>query len=246
MIAGLSVMLALLAAHPQTPPVRVLFIGNSLTAANDLPAMIEAIAASAGLDGRVATHAVTRNDFGLPEHWDQGDARRAIRRGGWTHVVLQQGPSSLPESRVVLRDYAKRFAAEARAAGATVVFYGVWPPRSRLSFLDAVTGSYAAAAADVRGALVPVGDGWRRAWARIPSLALYGPDDFHPSRIGTFLGALMFFEYLTGRPLSDVPNPSASKQRALQHILLTDAEFDALKAAAAEANAAAAHPAASR
>ena len=109
----------------------------------------KAIAASAGLDGRVTTHAVTRDGFGLPEHWDQGDARRAIRRGGWTHVVLQQGPSSLPESRVVLRDYAKRFAAESRAAGAAVVFYGVWPPRSRLSFLDAVTGSYAAAAADV-------------------------------------------------------------------------------------------------
>ena len=59
--------------------LKLLFIGNSLTAANDLPAILESM-------GRGA----------------DGEARRAIARGGWSFVILQQGPSALPESRVLL------------------------------------------------------------------------------------------------------------------------------------------------
>ena len=177
------------------PQARVLFIGNSLTYVNDLPSMIEAIA---GGPSRVDSDTVAYPDFGLEEHWRHGGALRAIRRGGWTHVVLQQGPSSLPESRRVLVQYARRFAPEIRKAGAEMVMYGVWPGADRLAYLDAVTASYAAAATETGATLVAVGEGWRAAWAADPSLQLYGPDGFHPSPLGTYLGALMFAEQLTG------------------------------------------------
>lgn len=179
----------------QPAALRVLFIGNSLTYANDLPAMVEAVA---GVRPRVDCESVAYPDFGLEEHWRHGEALRAIRRGGWTHVVLQQGPSSLPESRRVLVQYARRFAPEIRKTGASVVMYGVWPGSDRLAFLDAVTASYAEAAKEVNGAIVAVGDGWKAAWAIEPSLPLYGPDRFHPSPLGTYLAALMFVEHLTG------------------------------------------------
>lgn len=110
---ALALVLAVTAAaqiapggHP--PRARVLFIGNSLTCANDLPAMIEAIAADAGLAGRVTVRAVAQPDFGLEEHWDDGGALRAIERERWTLVVLQQGPTSLPASQTVLRGYTKK------------------------------------------------------------------------------------------------------------------------------------------
>ena len=186
------------------PRARVLFIGNSLTYVNDLPSMIEAIA---GGPSRVDCESVAYPDFGLEEHWRHGGALRAIRRGGWTHVVLQQGPSSQPESRRILVQYARRFAPEIRKAGATVVMYGVWPGADRLAYIDAVTASYVEAATAVGGTVVPVGDGWKAAWAIEPSLALYGTDGFHPSPLGTYLGALMFAEQLTGtRP----PVPTAA------------------------------------
>src|SRR5688500_11489021 len=100
---------------------RVLFIGNSLTFANDLPAMIEAVADAAGARGSVMCATVAYPNFGLQEHWEQGDARRMIRRKGWTHVVLQQGPTSLLESRRILIEYGRKFASEIRSAGAAVV-----------------------------------------------------------------------------------------------------------------------------
>jgi hypothetical protein len=244
---ALAVVLAVTAAAQNAPDgrpprARVLFIGNSLTYANDLPAMIEAIAADAGLGGRVTVRAVAQPDFGLEEHWNGGGALRAIERERWTLVVLQQGPTSLPASQAVLREYTKKFAYEIRKNGAKVALYGVWPPAARSAFFGSVTESYARAADDVGGTLVAVGEGWRAAWRRDPSLPLYGRDGFHPSPMGTYLGALMFFQQLTGRSPVGLPAPSDSKSGLLRGLRLTPAQLTILQEAAAEANAAARHP----
>jgi len=220
------------------PSARVLFIGNSLTAANNLPAMIEAVAAQAGLKGRLTCRAVAIPNFGLQEHWDQGEALRAIKNGTrWTHVVLQQGPTSMPESRLLLREFAKKFAFEITASGAKVVIYSPWTPRDRLEFMDAVLESHRLAAEDVRGMLVPVGEGWRAAWRVDPSLTLYGPDGFHPSPAGSYVAALMFFQKLCGRSPAGLPNPATSKDKVLRDIRIDAARLGILQQAAAEANA---------
>ena len=222
------------AAQTGIARARVLFVGNSLTSQNDLPAMLEALATQAGAS--ITCSAVARANYSLEDHWKDGAALRALRRERWTHIVLQQGPSSLPDSQASLRDYAARFAAEARQVHAAVVLYGVWPPKARSGFFDAVTGSYARAAEDVGGALVPVGEGWRAAWRRDPSLALYAADDFHPSSIGTYMAALMFLQRLTGRSPVGLPPPGESRNRVLGDIRLDTAQLAVLQSAAAEAN----------
>jgi hypothetical protein len=220
------------------PAARVLFIGNSLTAANNLPGMIEAVTAQAGLKGRITCRAVAIPNFGLQEHWDRGEALRAIKNGThWTHVVLQQGPTSMPDSRLLLREFAKKFAFEITASGAKVVIYSPWTPRDRLEFMNAVLESHRLAAEGVGGMLVPVGEGWRAAWRVDPSLALYGPDDFHPSPAGSYVAALMFFQKLSGRSPEGLPNPAQSKDKALRHITLDAAQLRILQHSAAEANA---------
>jgi hypothetical protein len=175
----------------------LLFVGNSLTAANDLPAMVEAMGKASGI--AIRAERVAKPDYGLAEHWQDGDARRAIARGGWTLVILQQGPSALPESRVILHDYARRFDREIRRAKGTPAFYAVWPAAARRGDFDRVHESYAGAAALVDGVLLPAGEAWRAAWRRDPGLALYGPDGFHPSKLGTYVAALVIFRGVTGR-----------------------------------------------
>lgn len=183
------------AAAPGPPPIpaRVLFIGNSLTYANDLPAMVASLSR-----GTISTGMVAFPDYSLEDHWRRGDAVRAIRKGGWTHVVLQQGPSSLPESRRLLVRDATRFAREIRKTGADVVLYGVWPPSERRGAFRAVTDSYAEAATATNGALVAVGQGWQAVWSVDEALPLYGPDGFHPSPLGTYVAALMLVAHVTG------------------------------------------------
>jgi hypothetical protein len=186
--------------------LRVLFIGNSLTAANDLPGTVESLSRARG-DLTLEATAITASNFSLEDHWNQGSARATVAKGNWSFVVLQQGPSALPESRVLLREYARRFAGEARKTGARTALYMVWPSKARARDFDAVSESYGLAARDVDGVLIPAGDAWREVWRRDPETTLYGSDDFHPSALGSYVAALTIWRALSGTSVVGLPGP---------------------------------------
>ena len=190
------------------PPLHVLFIGNSLTYFNDLPAMFTALAAAAG-ESRPFVRAVTAPGVSLEDQWNAGDAKKAIAVGGWDYVVLQQGPSASPEGTLLLRTYSRRFAELIRAGGARPVLYMVWPSVARRDDFDGVALSYRDAARDVRGLLCPAGEAWRAAWKRDPKLELYSPDGLHPTPAGTYLAALTFVAVLYGRSPVGLPGKLA-------------------------------------
>ena len=183
---------------------RVLFIGNSLTHTNDLPAMVRVLAESAGTP--LVTGMIAPGGVSLEDHWADRDTRAAVASGRWDVVVLQQGPSALPSSRANLVEYAVKWATAIRAAGATPVVYMPWPESYRMSAFDSVSRSYREAAEAANAALVPGGDAWQAVWRRDPSLALYGGDGFHPSPLGTYVVAVAAWSRLTGRPASEAPS----------------------------------------
>ncbi len=177
--------------------VRLLFVGNSLTYTNDVPAMVGWMLEEAGVEvGRIAS--VAFPNFGLQDHWESSAARSLIAEGGWSVVVLQQGPSAT-EGRPSLLDYSQRFSAEIRRGGARPALYMVWPSPARFFDFDGVSNSYATAAEMADGLLYPAGEAWRAAWRGDPNLALYGPDQFHPSPMGSYLAALVMFEQIAGK-----------------------------------------------
>lgn len=212
----MAVLLAVLALlQLSSPPARILFIGNSLTYGNDLPAMVCTLARATGR--QVTCEAVAKPDYSLEDHWNDRDARRAIARG-WDVVVLQQGPSALPESRALLVEYVKRFDGEIRKTGARTAIYMVWPSRTRRGDFDGVSRSYAAAAKAVDAVLIPAGDAWRAAWAIDGKLPLYGADGFHPSPIGSYLASLVIYRQLFGvaAPATPVLGGAAGAADVLQ------------------------------
>jgi hypothetical protein len=201
------------ASAQPAPVTRILFIGNSLTYTNDLPSMVCALAHAAGRNA--VCESVTKPGYSLEDHWNERDARRAVARG-WDIVVLQQGPSALDESRVLLVEYAKRFEREIRQAGARPALYMVWPSEARRRDFDGVSRSYTAAARAVNGQLLPVGDAWREAWAIDASLAFYSDDGLHPSPLGSALAAIVTFEQLFEEPLPALAFPGVTPaQRAV-------------------------------
>jgi hypothetical protein len=193
--------------------MHVLFIGNSLTAYNGLPGLVEAVA-SAGGKVSVETAAVTINNFSLEDHWNSGPARQAIAARRWDVVVLQQGPSALPESQASLREYVKRFDAAIKRARARTALYMVWPSKTRFSDMNGVVASHANAAASVGAMLLPAGLAWQMALEREPELPLYGADQFHPSELGSYLAALVIYEGLTG-------HTTGGQRPAMHHRTLT-------------------------
>lgn len=195
---------ALFLLQPATPaPTRILFIGNSLTYQNDLPGMVCQLARAAGR--RAVCESLALPDYGLEQHWQSGQARALIAEARWDVVVLQQGPSALPESRRILVDYTRRFDAEIKKAGARTAIYMVWPSRQRRGDFSGVSQSYGAAARAVEATLLPVGDAWRAAWAVDRDLPLYGTDGFHPSGAGSYLAALVIYRHLMAQPAPATP-----------------------------------------
>ena len=212
-VAALVVVLGCSAHAQPAATIHVLFIGNSLTSANDLPSMLETLSRTAG-GPRIDCKSVAFPNYSLEDHWNRGDAAKAIARGGWQTVILQQGPSALPESQVLLREYTRKFDARIRRAGAKTALYMVWPFSTRGDF-DGVKASYQAAARDVGGLFLPVGEAWRAVWRRDAKISLYGPDGFHPTPEGTYLAALVIYQRLTGTlPAAPPPSMAIAPDRA--------------------------------
>ncbi len=183
--------------------LRVLFLGNSLTYANEIPLIVQALARSAGQE--LYVESITYPNFNLEDQWNQGDALRALDTKKWDYVVMQQGPSSLIENREDMRKWAKQFAPRIKKAGARPAMYMVWPDKSRMAYFDDVREAYSLTASDIKGMFIPAGEAWRAAWKRDPGAPLYSYDDFHPSVAGSYTSALSIYGMLYNRPLQGLP-----------------------------------------
>lgn len=207
----------------------LLFIGNSLTYSNDLPALVQALAA---LDGRrLDVTDISRPDYSLEDHL-RTRARGEIARRRWRAVIYQQGPSAAPESRVLLRQWSAELAELARDAGATPAIYMVWPALARDGDFVRVIESYRLAAHDANATLLPVGEAWLLARGREGCPTLYGGDGFHPSPAGSYLAALVIYARLFGRDPRGLP--SRLVLRSGKILALDPAHAIALQQAASE------------
>jgi hypothetical protein len=226
--AVLIVLLACVAAGgagAQQRHLSVLFVGNSLTATNDLPATVAAIARGVGHTS-INVQMVAPGGYALEDHWANGAALAALRSSRFDVVVLQQGPSSLPESRVNLIEWTKRWADEARAHGTRPALLTVWPERERFSVFADVVRNHRDAARGASALLLPAGQAWRNAFRRRPAIRLYGPDAFHPSPLGTYLAALVAYTGMTGELPRTLPPAGGVKPTGETAVLLRAATAD--------------------
>lgn len=174
----------------------VLFVGNSHTYVHDVPGLVEALAHLAG-DSEFEAHHISAPDFALIDHLALGQAQRALTESQWRWVVLQQGPSAVPENQPLLEAWTRDFEPYIRGAGAEPVLYQIWPMQSRRFDADAALTSYWNAAYAVNGILAPAGDAFTASLAANPAIPVYDADGLHASLYGAYLSALVILERLT-------------------------------------------------
>ena len=115
-------------AKSDKPAVRVLFVGNSLTYFNDMPAMIRELAAAGGQLPFVSVQE-TPGGCTLEQHWASGRAVRLLDEARWNYVVLQEQSQRPSWSKLRARQmypYARLFCTRIREAGANPVFFLTW------------------------------------------------------------------------------------------------------------------------
>lgn len=183
-------------ASPGTAPLQVLFIGNSYTYVNNLPAMLSTMADSRESPRSVRTKMVVAPAATLQLLWEKGEAVNAIRETKWDFVVLQEQsvlPTVEPER---MRTYARKFDDVIRGSGARTILFLTWARRGKPAMQPELDSAYLNLARDLKSLVAPVGPAWQIALATEPSIHLYMEDGSHPTTLGTYLAACTFFRVI--------------------------------------------------
>jgi len=198
--------------------LRILFVGNSLTYANNLPGLVQMIGTEAGMS--ISTQSIAFGNFSLEDHWGAG-LEAKITDADPDLVVMQQGPSSLPQNQVHLRTWAGVLSRAIRATDAEPAMLMIWPSLAREFAFPDVMNSYRNAAAAVDGRFFPAGEAFRRSFAD-HGLGPYGRDNFHPSQFGSIITALTIVRSLKPDLLADLPGEIESTDPAVPSMALNE------------------------
>jgi hypothetical protein len=170
--------------------VRILFVGNSFTARNNLPGLLKGLAGARGID--LEHKLISAGGASLRQHLNAGKALEAISTGGFDTVVLQE-QSTLPiKSPARFRESARDFHTAISQAGAGTALYQTWARRNAPETQQALTDAYAGSAVELGATLVPVGMVWERFLSQYDEPVLHDVDNSHPALAGSYLAACVF------------------------------------------------------
>ncbi len=213
------VMLSLISVTKKvnSQPVRVLFLGNSYTAANNLPELVANLASSGGYS--IFVNKNTPGGYTLA-HPDNGHLYNAtsltlIEQGNWDYVVLQE-QSQFP----VIDYYRNNFTypgayqldsiiREKNECGKTL-FYMTWgrkyggeqcidtscsiPFTDYAHMQDSLASAYMNMSNGLETPVSPVGLAWKKSIVEYGDpIELFSSDGSHPSMAGSYLAACTFY-----------------------------------------------------
>jgi len=209
-IASILWLLAVLsaqAAAPTTPtapqtPSRVIFVGNSLTRNNDLPATVRALARSLDPIDRLETLAIAVPGAYLHEH-EAALTRSLSQPPRWDAVVLQgysdEPLEANPQAAERFRASVRRLDRIVRGTGARTLLFSTWGYRLAFGMTDKIAKAYGVMGAELGAQVVPVGLAFDRAESEARLVTLIERDGKHPTLAGTYLAACVFYASLYGR-----------------------------------------------
>ena len=215
--AALPASLALLfaAAAAAVPPagtaarpdaaVRVLFIGNSYTYVNNVPALLEAVAVQSG-GPAIETDMLVAPGAKLVDFVEAGAVLERLEDEAWDVVVLQElgghlaclstGQRPLPTECSESIASHRKLAKAARRNGARILLFGTWSMTENVQ--GVVSRSSRRVASMIDAKLVDVGWMLERARRANPALELFHPDR-HLKPAGSVLAAIALWQAITGR-----------------------------------------------
>lgn len=200
-------------ARSDRPGMRVLFVGNSFTFKNSLPGLVHDLAA--GDPGATPIFSV---EYAAPgwslRQADKDDGLdKLLHEVHWDVVVIQEKSwlLSFPEEQWRRETYpaARDLHDKISAVGARTVLFMTWgyvrgdrwhEPHDTYAAMQArLADGYSKLGSELGVQVAPAGLAWAEALRREPRLDLWADDGKHPSRLGSYLAACVFYAILSGR-----------------------------------------------
>lgn len=163
--------------------INILFIGNSLTYTNNLPQIVEKVAAEKG--SLFKTKIIAKPNYALIDHWREGEIKKEIEENNYDFVIIQQGPSSQEEGRNMLINDGKKLKKFCEKYGSKLCYFMVWPSQTYYYTYAGVIKNYSDAASENDAILLPVGEVWKKHFDDTQNFDYYSEDGFHPSMKGS-------------------------------------------------------------
>ena len=177
-------------AHVTDKSIDVLFVGNSLTYANDLPGLLENLAMEKGF--MVNTQMIAKPNYALSDHLAEGQIQSLLNYR-FDYMIVQQGPSSQEEGRLMLLDACSEMKKLCDQHGTKLMVFMVWPAYANYTTFEGVIQNYTEAAKKTNAILIPAGSKWKEITDK-KDLSYYDSDLFHPSKKGSKMVADLIYE----------------------------------------------------
>lgn len=197
------------------PECRILFIGNSYTYYNEMPAIFEALASKAGRS--VSVERVTKGGWTLEKQADPNDevgARVAEKLskenyGAYDYVILQEQSHRPITNAPSFYDATRNLVERVRAIGATPILYATWGRKTGSETLTTyhltnetmtykLAAAYSAIGEELGVTVSFVGLAFYDVYTTNPLIELYNKDCSHPSWEGSYLAAATLFATVFG------------------------------------------------
>lgn len=193
--------------------VRVLFVGNSFTFYNSMPALVHQLAAADEGAPPLFVAEYTRGGWTLEEASRDDGLASLLQETRWDVVVVQEQSQLLSfpaeQRRQETYPFARALQRRISSAGGKTVLFMTWgyrdgdpgnyPGDTFAAMERRLAEGYSELGADLSAPVAPVGLAWEEALQREPALDLWDGDGEHPNAAGSYLAACVFYAMLSGR-----------------------------------------------
>lgn len=242
-----SLILCMLAAQShaadKNDSIRVLWIGNSYTYVNDLPAIVKSIAATKKWN--ISNTRILKGGEQFSGHLKNARLTELLKKEKWDYVIMQEQSSnpSLSSETVAQKTYApaKEIIEKVRqnSPNAHIIFYQTWGHKYGNSqkedkpyplndtyegMQDRLNMSYLEMAWANKAWCAPVGMAWKQIRKDHPEYILYSTDGSHPSILGSYLAANVIFCTMLQKPFQTAFHPEKISEEQAEIIQQTAQE----------------------
>lgn len=183
---------------------KILFVGNSFTFYWNLPSIVESMAAEKEIF--LDIHQSTAGGASLKQHWfgDKNlNTKKLIESGDYSTIILQDYSSNPLLKTKESNEYFNRFIQLVKSNQGQPIIYGTWMFRSisskKYKGSDPIQNALKPISTKTNTPIAPVGTAFRLFQEKHPEIPIFTSDNKHPSAVGSYLAACIFYKILTGK-----------------------------------------------
>ena len=181
----------------------ILFIGNSFTFYWNLPLVVEAMANERNYNFDITQS--TASGSSLKDHWFENDelkSKTLIATGRYDRVVLQDYSLNPLQNLVESQMYFTDFIEWVKANNGAPYIYATWMYKgisnNNYNVVDPIQDALQPVADKTGAVMVPIDQAFRTLQKKHPNIPIFMSDNKHPSPVGTYLAACVYFRIFTG------------------------------------------------